>query len=131
MLQICSLLKPQLQRETRRSNPIPPHVQVLTTFGFLATGTFQREIVDRSFVSQSSVSRAFPLVIKALIGLSPRYIKFPYTVVEQVQIKRDFYAMAGLPNIIRAIDCTLSAPAPKHPRRFPSSHLCQAAYICH
>ena len=26
LLQICSLLKPQLQRETRRSNPIPPHV---------------------------------------------------------------------------------------------------------
>jgi len=35
LLQICSLLEPQLQRETRRSNPIPPHVQVLTT-AFLA-----------------------------------------------------------------------------------------------
>ena len=55
LLQICSLLEPQLQRETRRSNPIPPHIQVLTTLGSLATGTFQREIGDRSDVSQSSV----------------------------------------------------------------------------
>ena len=35
------------------------------------------------------LSREFPLVIKALISLSPRYIKSPYTTVEQVQIKRD------------------------------------------
>jgi len=42
--QICSLLEPQPQRETHRSSPFPPHVQVLTNLGFLATGTFQREI---------------------------------------------------------------------------------------
>ena len=36
----------------------------------------------------------------------PWYITFLYTAVEQVQIKRDFHAMAGLPNIIGAIDCT-------------------------
>ena len=65
LIQICNLLDPQLQRETRRSNPIPPHVQVLTTLGLLATGTFQRDIGDRSGVSHSSVSCVLPLVIKA------------------------------------------------------------------
>ena len=45
----------------------------------------------------------------------PWYIKFTYTAVEQVQINRDFHAMAGLPNIIGAIDCThicVKAPMP-------------------
>ena len=77
LLQTCSLLEPQLQRETHPPSPIPPHVQVLTTLGFLATGTFQREIGDRSGVPQSSVSRALPLVIKALISLSPMEHQIP------------------------------------------------------
>lgn len=31
LLQICNLLEPQLRRQTGRSNPIPPHVHVLTS----------------------------------------------------------------------------------------------------
>lgn len=115
LLHICHLLEQQLGRKTRRSNPIPPHLQILTTIGFLATGTFQREIGDRSGMFQSSVNHALPLVIKGLVRLAPRYIKFPYTVNDQEQIKRDFYAIARLPNIIGAIDCThvrIKAPSP-------------------
>ncbi|XP_062295779.1 putative nuclease HARBI1 [Scomber scombrus] len=115
LLDICNLLQPNLTKETRRSDPVPSHVQVLTVLGFLATGTFQREIGDRAGVSQSSVSRALPSVIKGLITLSPRYIRFPYTAVDQLQIKQDFHNMAHLPNIIGAIDCThirIKAPSP-------------------
>ncbi|XP_062300173.1 putative nuclease HARBI1 [Scomber scombrus] len=115
LLDICNLLQPNLTKETRRSNPVLPHVQVLTVLGFLATGTFQREIGDRAGVSQSSVSCALPSVIKGLITLSPRHIRFPYTAVDQLQIKQDFYNMAQLPNIIGAIDCThirIKAPSP-------------------
>lgn len=40
-------LAPALQRPTRRNCAIPVPTQVLTTLGFLATGTFQREMADR------------------------------------------------------------------------------------
>lgn len=87
LLNICDLLEPQPTREMRQSNPIP-HLQILSVIGFLATGTFEREIGDRSGVSQSSVTRALPSVIKGLIGLSPMYIRFPYNSVDLLQIKR-------------------------------------------
>lgn len=45
-------------------------------------------------------------VIKGLIRLSPRCIRFPYNVADQLQFKRDFHVIAGLPNITGAIDCT-------------------------
>ena len=32
---------------TRRHRAIPVHIQELTTFGFLATGSFQQELADR------------------------------------------------------------------------------------
>ncbi|KAF0044633.1 hypothetical protein F2P81_003791 [Scophthalmus maximus] len=37
--------------------------------------------------------------------------KFHFTSVEQVQIRRNYHAIAGLPSIIGAIDCTL-VPSP-------------------
>ena len=38
--------------------------------------------------------------------MSSRYIKFPYNAVEQANIKAQFAARAGFPNVIGAIDCT-------------------------
>ena len=38
--------------------------------------------------------------------MTSRYIRFPYTVVEQANSKRQFAAMSGFPNVIGAIDCT-------------------------
>ena len=40
------------------------------------------------------------------IRLPARYIKFPYNAVEHANIKAQFTARAGFPNVIRAIDCT-------------------------
>ena len=51
LLELCHNLESHLRRETRRSNAIPVPVQVLSKLGFLATGTFQREIGDRSRIS--------------------------------------------------------------------------------
>uniref|UniRef100_A0A9J8BH65 Putative nuclease HARBI1 n=1 Tax=Cyprinus carpio carpio TaxID=630221 RepID=A0A9J8BH65_CYPCA len=47
-----------------------------------------------------------PAVLKGIIQMTNRYIKFPYTVGEQANIKRQFAAMSGFPNVIGAIDCT-------------------------
>ena len=94
-----------LARDTRLTNAIPVHIQLLSTLGFLATGTFQREVGDISGISQPSMSRTMPAVLDAIISLAPNYIQFPYRDLQQAEIKRGFHAIAGFPNIIGAIDC--------------------------
>ncbi|KAK0140061.1 putative nuclease HARBI1 [Merluccius polli] len=106
LLQICAELAPALRRPTRRNRSIPVQVQVLTTLGFLATGTFQRELADMSGISQPSLSVIMPAVWRGLIALTPRCIKFPYAAVEQANIKTQFVAMSSFPNVIGAIDGT-------------------------
>ncbi|XP_026090023.1 putative nuclease HARBI1 [Carassius auratus] len=106
LLELCAELGPNLERETMRSHAIPVPLQVLTTLGFLATGSFQRELADRSGISQSSLSRAMPVVWDGIIRMSARYIRFPYDAFDQPNIKMQFAAIAGFPNVIGAIDCT-------------------------
>lgn len=106
LLDLSRDLGPVLERETNRTEAIPVHIQLLSTLGFLATGTFQREVGDICGISQPSVSRIMPAVLDAIISLAPTYIQFPYRNPQQVAIKRDFHAIARFPNIIRAIDCT-------------------------
>lgn len=89
LLYLCNQLSPVLERETKRTNAIPVHTQVLSTLGFLATGTFQREIADRSGISQPTMSRILPAVLHGIISLTPQYIQFPYTAVQQARVKID------------------------------------------
>ncbi|XP_031441572.1 protein phosphatase 1, regulatory subunit 8a isoform X4 [Clupea harengus] len=115
LLELCNTLEPALRTRTKRSNPVPPHVQVLSALGFLATGTFQRELGDRVGISQSTISRGLQQVVDGIVQLVPQYIRFPYTDQEQIPVKRAFHAIAGLPNTIGAIDCThvrIKGPSP-------------------
>ncbi|CAM4529899.1 unnamed protein product [Leuciscus chuanchicus] len=89
-MELCDTLEPALQSHTQRSNPVPPHVQVLSNLGFLATGTVQQELADRVGISQPSIQQQLP-------------------------VKRGFYSIAGLHNLIGAIDYThvrIKAPSP-------------------
>ncbi|XP_034035036.1 putative nuclease HARBI1 [Thalassophryne amazonica] len=104
LLDLCAALEPRLKRETRRTCAIPVSLQVLSTLGFLATGSFQREIADRSGITQSTMSRILPHVLSGIRDLAPLHIRFPYNNAEQAMIKRDFYELAGFPNVIGAID---------------------------
>lgn len=106
LLYLCNILEPNLTRPTNRSHAIPAHVQVLSALGFFATGTFQREIGDRSGISQPSMSRILPAVLDGIIRLMPDYIEFPYGAQRQVEVKQGFSDIANLPNVIGAIDCT-------------------------
>ncbi|XP_070830975.1 putative nuclease HARBI1 [Chaetodon trifascialis] len=90
LLDLCAELGPVLDRPTRRNRTIPVHIQVLTTLGFLATGSFQQELADRSGISQPSLSAIMPAVLDGIIKMTSRYIRFPYTVGEQADIKRQF-----------------------------------------
>lgn len=135
LLHLCNILEDNLRRQTRRSHSIPAHLQVLSVLGFLATGTFQREIADRSGISQSSMSRIIPDVLDCIVGLMPQYIKFPYNLVHQLEVKQRFFAIANLPNVIGAIDCThIRIKAPSHDA-FPflnrkNYHSINAQLIC-
>ncbi len=114
-LELCAELRPALERNAARSHALPVPIQVLTTLGFLATGALQRELADRSGLCQSTLSRAMPAVWDGIIRMSARYIEFPYNAAEQVNIKAQFAARAGFPNVIRAIDCThIAIKAPSH-----------------
>lgn len=85
---------------------VPVHTQVLSTIGFLATCTFQKEIGDRSGISHYSVSRIMPPVLHAVISLTSQYITFPKTAVEKIKLMSDFDNIAGFPSVIGEIDCT-------------------------
>ncbi|MBN3307036.1 HARB1 nuclease, partial [Amia calva] len=90
---------------TARSYAVPVPLQVLTTLGFLATGSFQRELADRSGISKLSLSRAMPAVWDGIICMSTSYIRFPYDAVDQPN-KAQFAATVFFTNVIGAIDCT-------------------------
>ncbi|KAL6458637.1 hypothetical protein MHYP_G00321090 [Metynnis hypsauchen] len=70
LLELCAELGPVLEREAVRSRASPVPLQVLTALGFLATGSFQRGLADRSGISQSSLSRAMPAVLDGVICMS-------------------------------------------------------------
>ena len=107
LIWLCGRLDPFLRRETRRTRAIPVPVQVLSTLASLATGTFQREVGDRSGISQPSMSRMMPSVLEAIKSLTEEFIRFPFIEgPQQTMIKREFYEIAGFPNVVGAIDCT-------------------------
>ncbi|XP_039602255.1 putative nuclease HARBI1 [Polypterus senegalus] len=106
LLDLCQQFSQLLERPTKRTSAVPVHTQVLSTIGFLATGTFQREIGDRSGISQPTVSRIMPHVLHAIISLTSQYITFPNIAAERTKIMTDFYNIAGFPSVIGAVDCT-------------------------
>uniref|UniRef100_A0A3B3SHL6 Putative nuclease HARBI1 n=1 Tax=Paramormyrops kingsleyae TaxID=1676925 RepID=A0A3B3SHL6_9TELE len=116
LTELCDFaMDPAVGSHTRWSNPVPAHVQVLCSLGYLGTGTFQRELADRVGISQPSISRALPQVVDGINQVATKYIAFPYRPQQQLPVKKGFYAIAGLPNIIGAIDCThvcIKAPSP-------------------
>ena len=64
-------------KEGKRLNAIPVPVQVPSTLGFLATGTFQQEMGDGSGMSQPTISKLMSAVLVVIKSLSCQYIQFP------------------------------------------------------
>ncbi len=106
LFKFCAELGPTLEQPTSRNRPTKFPLQVLTILGFLATGTFQRELADRSGISQPSLSLVVPSMWIGIIGITQQYMWFPYTVGEQADIKAQFAATSAFPNVIGAVDCT-------------------------
>ena len=83
LMELCQDFQPMFERETQRTKATPVHIQLLSTLGFLATGTFQREIGDmRHFTADTKQNYAGSV----FISLAPIYIQFPYRHHQQPDI---------------------------------------------
>ena len=99
------MIRDDTEHPTTRSHAIPAETQVLKALQFYASGSYQR-IVGRSCgLSQSSVSLAIHAVTNTVVKLAPKFILFPTDRATILQNKLDFHAVAGLPNVVGAVDC--------------------------
>lgn len=122
ILELCDLLKPDLERPTSRSHALLVSTQVLTALRFYATGSFQRVDGDVHGISQASVSRIVANVSASISRRAGSYISFPTTAGGLRRTMSDFHAMAGFPNVIGCIDGT------QIPIHTPSIH--EYLYVC-
>lgn len=95
-----------LETRTRRSNAVPGLVRFLAVLHFLGKASYQHVSGEIVGISQPSFSRCLVEVLQALRQLAPKYIHMGKSREERDQIKRGFFDLAGMPNVIGAIDCT-------------------------
>ncbi|XP_030045768.1 putative nuclease HARBI1 [Microcaecilia unicolor] len=105
-------IRHDIDPNTARSHAVPGMLKLLTVLQFLATGTFQHVLGGNSGVDQATVSRHLAQVLHAMKKCAHKHIAFPTGEDEQRVIKQDFYKIAGMPNVLGAIDCTHVALVP-------------------
>jgi nuclease HARBI1 len=106
IVEICELIKSDIQRPTKRVKALPPILIICTALRFYAQGAFYRATGDCLSLSKSSQSRCVYEVSKALTKRVKHFIKFPKTDSELNKIKHEFYLIKDMPNCIDAIDGT-------------------------
>lgn len=92
-----------------RYNAVHPAIRIFTALVFFGTGTYQR-VIGQSFqlaVSQQTASRSINEVCLLIVEhLSDRFITFPQTAEEKINIKESFMERTQFPGVIGALDCT-------------------------
>uniref|UniRef100_A0A803JG76 Putative nuclease HARBI1 n=1 Tax=Xenopus tropicalis TaxID=8364 RepID=A0A803JG76_XENTR len=101
---LYELLEPSLEPLTSRSRAVPGMVKLLCSLHFLASGSFQR------------VGGCLGQVLDAIRLVSRNFISFPQHRNEWNTVKRDFFGVSGIPNVLGAIDCTHAAFNPSQDR---------------
>ncbi|XP_052242426.1 putative nuclease HARBI1 [Dreissena polymorpha] len=95
--------------------------QLLVTLRYLAKGYFFSEVGDLHGVSRSSVCRCIQQVISA-INRNLNNITFPTSLHDLAATKQKFHRVAGIPNVVGAVDGTLI------PIQAPSEN--SQTYVC-
>ncbi|KAJ3655879.1 hypothetical protein Zmor_014988 [Zophobas morio] len=100
------ILGPRLQRVGNKGrNIIPVEKQLLSVLWLLATPDSYRSVGERFDMGKSSLSVSFMRVVKTLNVLGRQLISWPRG--ERVEsVKRRFFEMAHIPNVIGAVDGT-------------------------
>lgn len=86
-------------------SPVPAYLQVLIALRFFATGGQQLTISDCYDVSQPYVSLCVKRVAAVIGGMCRQIVKMP-SGNDVTRVMGQFQAIAGMPAIIGAIDCT-------------------------
>ncbi|GAA6103008.1 putative nuclease HARBI1 [Tachysurus ichikawai] len=102
---IADLVRPKLQRRTRRSHSLSVEEQVLIGLRFYASGTFYQVVGDNIGVDKSTVSDVVKAVSIALASLVNQFVSFQKD-VQIAQTKHKFFLLGNMPNTIGVIDCT-------------------------
>lgn len=103
-----SLIGDKLEPKKSRENfTITPLQKILISLRYFATACIHQVIGDFMGVSESSVCKIIPIVAEQIAALRPQFIRMPSTDDELTQTKREFFDIAGVPNVIGAIDGTL------------------------
>ncbi|XP_064487317.1 putative nuclease HARBI1 [Ornithodoros turicata] len=133
--EVCDAVREDIQRVQRwRRSTLSVEQRVLMALRFYATGAFLGNIGnDEHFAcSTHAVSEAIHDVSLAIIKrLAPKYMKFPTTDEEKLEVKRGFYEMAGFPGCVGAIDGTevaIMQPSQGDPRFEDSNYYCHKGY---
>ena len=107
-MNIINMLEAYLEHPTQRSHALPASLQVFVALRFYASGLL-RDAKDAFIhpVSKATSSRVVRRVTLVLCHLKNQKIRFPTTPAAVQQTQRDFFAVAGFPRVIGAIDGTL------------------------
>lgn len=96
-------------QQPQRITAVPPHIRILATFHFYATGSYQLSAGQgHTFaISQPCMSRCVNEVTNTIYEhLVPTWITFPRTENERTRIKNLFMEKFNFPRCLGAIDCT-------------------------
>ncbi|KAJ3589240.1 hypothetical protein NHX12_010086 [Muraenolepis orangiensis] len=107
ILQLLNLVGPTLARQTRRSYPLSPEIQLLAALHFYAVGSFLEVVGDGYGLSKTSVWRCVEAVTNCLLGHAKDYIHLPSTRQEIMEVHQGFHAIADIPRVIGLVDGTL------------------------
>ncbi|XDV19487.1 hypothetical protein PO909_024952 [Leuciscus waleckii] len=105
VIYIVNLLEPHVKCSTRRSRALTTAQTVCIALRFFASGTFLYTIGDAENLGKSAVCHAIRKVYLALKQFLGSFVIFPSHLRPQA-VKQNFFAIAGFPNVIGAIDCT-------------------------
>ncbi|XP_052261620.1 putative nuclease HARBI1 isoform X1 [Dreissena polymorpha] len=108
-----------------RSHSLNVRTKLLVTLRYLAKGDFYSEVGDLHGVSRSSVCRCIQQVISA-INRNLNNITFPTSLHDLAATKQKFHRVAGIPNVIGAVDGTL-IPI-QAPSENPQTYVCRKGY---
>ncbi|KAF5281758.1 hypothetical protein FQR65_LT14553 [Abscondita terminalis] len=105
---IINMVQPHM-REVQRVTFIPPHIKILTSLSFYASGSYQLPIGHgyNFAMSQPSVSRCIDEMTQIIYQhLLPQWINFPQTHEERLRVRTRFVNNFNFPQCIGATDCT-------------------------
>ncbi|XP_029442903.1 putative nuclease HARBI1 [Rhinatrema bivittatum] len=106
-------LRCDIDPQANRHHAVPGLTKLLGALNFFGTRSFQNPVIVVAGMPQASVSRHLSQVLKAMMKRIRKYIVYPTDPAGLQQIRSGFMGIAGMPNVLGAIDCTHIAFTPK------------------